>query len=188
MIEFPNDPVASANRLRDCYACGMQSLKFSPTNLILMENCEEKLKQFMKEQDVRAEHLHFEKSVHTVEDACREAKAAPEDLVKTICLLTKDGKMIGALVLGSDRASTGRIAKALNIEKPRVATPEEAEKTGYLVGGMPPFGYKAIFLIDSKVMEKKLVYAGGGTPNALVRIAPEEVKRINNGLIVRIRK
>ena len=154
-----------------------------------MEDYEEKLKRFMKKNDIHGEHLHFEKIVHTVEDACREANAKPDDFVKTICMIAHDGKVIGALVLGSYRASTERVAKALNIERPHVATPEEAlEKTGYLVGGTPAFGYEATFLIDPKVMEKEVVYVGGGTPNSLVRINPKEVQRINNGIIVRVRK
>lgn len=154
-----------------------------------MSRYEEKLKKFLQEKNIQGERLHFEKSVHTVEDACRETNAQPDDFVKTICMIAKDGKVIGALVLGSDRASTERVAKALNIERPQIATPEKAlEKTGYLVGGTPPFGYKATFLIDTKVMEKDIVYVGGGTPNALVKISPKEVKRINQGIIVRVRK
>ncbi len=150
---------------------------------------EEKLKKWMKENHVNAEHLHFENSVHTVEDACREAKAQPDDFVKTICMVTNDRKAIGALVLGSYRASTERAAKILNIERPHVATPEEAlEKTGYIVGGTPPFGYEATFLIDTKVLEKSIVYVGGGTPNALVKISTKELQKANGGEIVRVRK
>lgn len=154
-----------------------------------MNEYEEKLRKFLQENKINAEHLHFEKTVHTVEDACREAHAQPDDFVKTICMIAKDEKIICALVLGSDRASTERVAKALNIERPQVATPEQAlEKTGYLVGGTPPFGYEATFLIDERVMEKDVVYVGGGTPNALVRISPKEVQRINHGIIARVRK
>ena len=154
-----------------------------------MDEYEEKLKAFLHDNNVNAKHLHFEESVHTVEDACREANAQPDDFVKTICMIAGDGKVIGALVLGSERASTERVTKALNIERPQVATPEQAlEKTGYLVGGTPPFGYEATFVIDERVMEKDVVYVDGGTPNALVRISPKEVQRINEGVIARVQK
>ncbi len=176
---------------------------------MLMNNYEENLKEFLHENKVKGELLFFEKSVHTVEDACREVNrltpccmtplasadlasnecAQPDDFVKTICMIADDGKVIGAIVLGSCRASTERVAKALNIERPQVATPEQAtEKTGYLVGGTPPFGYEATFLIDPKVMKKEIVYAGGGTPNALLKIGPKEIQRINHAVIARIRK
>ncbi len=154
-----------------------------------MNQYEEKLKNWISENHIKADHLHFENSVHTVEEACQQADAQPDDFVKTICMITANNKMLGAIVLGSDRASTERVSKALNIERPRVATPEEAlEKTGYIIGGTPPFGYEATFLIDPKVMEKETVYAGGGTPNALIKINTKELQKANNGQVVKIRK
>jgi Cys-tRNA(Pro)/Cys-tRNA(Cys) deacylase len=155
----------------------------------MMKEYEEKLRKFLQKNNVKGEQLHFEKSVHTVADACAETDAKPDDFVKTICMITNNGKIVAAMVLGSYRASTKRVAKALDMEIPSVATPEQAlEKTGYLVGGTPPFGYEATFLIDPKIMEKSIVYVGGGTPNALVKINPKEVQRINHGIIARVRK
>ncbi|MBI5413898.1 hypothetical protein HZA38_00070 [Candidatus Peregrinibacteria bacterium] len=154
-----------------------------------MNPYEEKLKKFLQENNIQAEHIHFDKTVHTVEDACREANAEPDDFIKTICMITGDNKTIGAIVLGSYRASTSRVAKELGIERPSVATPEQAlEKTGYLVGGTPPFGYDGIFLIDPLVLEKEVVYVGGGAPSALVKISTKELLKVNKGKIVRIRK
>jgi hypothetical protein len=71
----------------------------------------------------------------------------------------------------------------------RLETPAEIlEKTGYLCGGIPSFGYQAMFLIDPKVMERKIVFTGGGSENALVKIRTEELIRANQGTILRIRK
>ncbi len=154
-----------------------------------MNPYEEKLKKFISENNIQAEHNHFDKSVHTVEDACRETKAEPDDFIKTIVMVSKDNNIICALVLGSYRASTSRVAKALNIERPNIAIPEQVlEKTGYLVGGTPPFGYEAKFLIDPLILEKKFVYVGGGTPSALVKISTKELKKVCNGMVIRVRK
>ncbi len=154
-----------------------------------MNQYEEKLKKILQENKIEAEHIHFDETVHTVEDACRAANAEPDDFVKTICMLGAQDQVIGALVPGSYRASTSRVAKALGIERPSVATPEQAlEKTGYLVGGTPPFGYEGTFLIDPLIMEKAYVYVGGGAPSALVKISTKELKRVVNGEIARVRK
>ena len=148
---------------------------------------ESKLKQFIAEHHIAAEHIHFENTTRTVEDACREANCKPDDIVKSICIAGE--QTIIALVLGSQRASTERVAKALGIERPDIATPEQVlEKTGYLAGGVPPFGYPAVFLIDPTVMEKDIMFAGGGTPNAIIRISAEEIIKVNGGMIVRVRK
>jgi Cys-tRNA(Pro)/Cys-tRNA(Cys) deacylase len=154
-----------------------------------MNEYEEKLKIFMRGHGVGGQHLSFKQSCHTVEEAASAASASREDFVKNICMVDARGNLIVAIVKGEDRASTSRIGKALNIDRPRVATPEEIlEKSGYPCGGVPSFGYKATFLIDPKVMMKETLYTSGGSENSLVKISSMELQRVNNGRIVRIRK
>ena len=154
-----------------------------------MNEYEEKLKAHMRRDNVGGEHLSFGKSCHTVKEAARAANADIEDFVKNICMIDAQGSFIVAIVKGEDRVSTSRIGEALNIDRPRVATPGEIlEKTGYPCGGVPSFGYKATFLIDPKVMMRDAVYTSGGSENSLVKISSVELQRANNGRIVRIRR
>jgi len=154
-----------------------------------MNESEEKLKAFLQENRIHAEHLSFKESCHSVEEAAKAANASREDFVKNICMVKANGSIIVAIVKGEDRANTFKIAKLLGIERPRIAEPAEIlEKTGYPCGGVPSFGFKAKFLIDPKVMEKEIVYSGGGSEKSLIRISPKEIQRANNGQIVRMRK
>ena len=147
------------------------------------------LKAFMQKNKIQGECLTFDKSCHSVEEAAQALHGSPEDFVKSICMVDENGSLIVAIVKGEDRASTSRVAKALQRERPSIASPEEVlEKTGYPVGGVPPFGFEALFLIDPKVMEADIVYGGGGSENSLVKISPQELQRANNGIIVRVRK
>jgi len=157
--------------------------------VIIMNEYEEKLKQYIRQQRIKAEHLSFTHSCHSVEEAAQTANANSDDFVKNICLIDGDNNLIVAIVKGEDRVSTTNVGKALNIETPRIARPEEILiKTGYPCGGTPSFGYGAIFLIDPRVMEKEVVYSGGGSENSLVKIASVELQKANNGKIVRIGK
>src|SRR3989344_8002158 len=133
---------------------------------------EEKLKKYLKDNNIKAEHITFNSSCHSVEEAAKAANANTDDFVKNICMIDSNGNLIIAIVKGEDRASTSRVEKALNIERPIVATPEEIlKKTGYPCGGTPSFSYNAKFLIDPKVMKKEQVYTGGGSENSLVKIS-----------------
>jgi|LSQX01.1.fsa_nt_gb ribosomal-protein-alanine N-acetyltransferase len=150
---------------------------------------EAKLKGYMAEKHMKAEHLHLEKTCHSVQEAAEAVGASPEDLVKNICLIDEHGALIVAIVKGEDRVSTSRVSKALNIERPRTATEEEIlQKTGYPCGGVPSFGYEARFVIDPKVMEKDQIYSGGGSEYALVKLSSQELIKINHGVIVRARR
>ncbi|MBS3169260.1 YbaK/EbsC family protein [Candidatus Woesearchaeota archaeon] len=154
-----------------------------------MSRYEDKLKWYIDENNIKAEHLSFKQSCHSVEEAALTANANSDDFVKNICLITSSDNLVVAIVKGEDRVSTTNVAKALNSEKIRVATPEEIlQRTGYPCGGTPSFGYPAMFLIDPRVMEKEMVYSGGGSENSLIKIAAEELQKANNGRIVRIRK
>src|SRR5207247_3929718 len=56
----------------------------------------------------------------------------PQELVKNMCLLDREGRLITAIVKGEDRVSVSRIAKMLQREGLRLATPAEIlETTGY---------------------------------------------------------
>jgi len=153
-----------------------------------MSQYEEKLRTYIKEHEIDAELLTFDQSTHSVADAAAAVGAEPEDFVKSIAMIGPDNQLIVAIVKGEHRASTSRVSKALKIERPRIAQPDEAlEKSGYPVGGTPAFGYEAIFLIDPKVMEKEKVYSGGGSERALTLMSPEEMKRANGAKLARVR-
>ncbi len=150
---------------------------------------EEKLKTFLQTNNIQGEHLSFDQSCHSVEEAAQAANASPRDFVKNICLIDGSENIIVAIVKGEDRVSTSRVGEALGIARPRTATPEEIlEKTGYPCGGTPSFGYPATFLIDPRVMEMETVYTGGGSENSLVKISPQEIQKVNQGQVVRVRK
>ena len=150
--------------------------------------CEDTLRDFIRERGIAAEHLRFEQSCHSVAEAASAARAREEDFVKSICLIDGENRLIVAVVKGEHRVSRGRVGKALGVQRPRLAEAAEIlERTGYPCGGTPPFGFEGLFLIDPKVVEMETVYAGGGSDRSLVRIAPGEMLRANQGLVVRIR-
>lgn len=154
-----------------------------------MDQFEEKLKQFIENNSIDAQHYSFSESCHSVEDAAKAVGAQIDDFVKNICLIDEENRVIVAIVKGEGRVSTSRVGKALDIQRPRIATQEEIlEKTGYPCGGTPSFGFDGVFVVDEKVMEQSIVYTGGGSQQSLVKISPKELLLANNGLVTRIRK
>jgi len=148
----------------------------------------EKLRAYIKENSIDAEVLTFNQSTHSVAEAAEAVGAEPSHFVKSICMIGPDEQLIIAIVKGEHRASTSRVAKALGIPRPRIATPEEVlEKSGYPAGGVPAFGYDAKFLMDPKVLEMEKVYSGGGSERALTLMTPREMQRANDAIIAKVR-
>ena len=77
-----------------------------------MKEHEQKIKEYMLSSEVLAEHLTFDQSCHSVEEAALAAGVLVSDLVKNVCLVSEDGDFIVAIVKGETRVSTSKVAKA----------------------------------------------------------------------------
>jgi len=155
----------------------------------MSSTCQERLRSYMSTHGIRGDHLVFPVSCHSVAEAAAAAGVRPADFVKSICMVTPSGELVVAVVKGEDRADRRRLGRLLGEKPPRLATPEEIlAATGYPCGGTPPFGFPARYVIDERVLEQDVVYAGGGSATALVRIAPAEMQRANGGIVAPIRK
>lgn len=148
-----------------------------------------KVKEYINSQGIAAQHFILKESCHSVEDAAKAMNASQSEFVKNICMIDEKDRLIIVIVKGEDRASTSRVSKALNIARPRLADEKEIlVHTGFPAGGVPSFGFSALFLVDPKVTEREYIYTGGGTPHSLVRIGIEDLLRVNKGMVVRVRK
>jgi Cys-tRNA(Pro)/Cys-tRNA(Cys) deacylase len=150
---------------------------------------EERLSNTIQEKGIHGELRVYSQSCHSVAEAARAAGVTHADFVKNVCMVSEDGALIVAIVNGEDWASTSRVAKLLGAGNVRIASPEEIlERTGYPCGGTPSFGYEACFLVDDKVPAMAVVYTGGGSERALVKIDPHDLIAANGAQIARIRR
>ena len=116
---------------------------------------EQRLSAYLQEQHIQAEHLSFDQPCHSVAEAARAVDASPQELVKNICLLDSDGQLITAIVKGEDRVSVSRIAKTLQKEGLRLATPAEiSEKRRHFC--QIPFRINVKMIVFSILVRKQM--------------------------------
>jgi Cys-tRNA(Pro)/Cys-tRNA(Cys) deacylase len=149
---------------------------------------ESKLKKFISANQIKAEQVILSHISHTVADAAVALKCQEDDIIKSVVFVSGPRTVVG-IVLGNCRASSATLMRHIGLEQLDVATPEQVlERTGYPVGGVPPLGFEAQFYMDELVMAKPFVYSGGGSPRAILKIAPEEIVRVTAAEVLRIRK
>ena len=56
-------------------------------------------------------------------------------------------------------------------------------KTGFAIGGVPPLGHAEplMTLIDESLDAFATIWAAAGTPNAVFRLTPADLKRLTGG-------
>ena len=97
------------------------------------------------------------------------------------------GDPVVALVSGADRVDEASLAAALGVRSVRRATASEVrERTGYVIGGVPPFGHAAgtLVLVDRGLLAHEVVWAAAGLPDAVFPIRPADLARLSGARAV----
>ncbi len=121
----------------------------------------------------------FPEGTRTAEDAARAVGCAVGQIVKSLVFMA-DGRPVLALTSGANRVDTAKLAALVGAREVRRATPEEARAaTGFAVGGTPPFGHPEPIrtFLDPDLLRHEEVWAAAGTPDAVFRTTPQELKR-----------
>jgi Cys-tRNA(Pro)/Cys-tRNA(Cys) deacylase len=110
----------------------------------------------------------------------------PERLFKT--LVTEiDGQPAVAIVPVNGQLVLKALAAAAGGKRARMAVTEDAERwTGYVAGGISPFGQKRRlpFFVDSMIASHDTVYVSGGRRGLQVELAPGDLIALQAAQIV----
>lgn len=104
---------------------------------------------------------------------------SPGRVLKTL-MAKLDGKPVCAIIPSDHELSMKKLAAALGGKSAQMMAPAEAERlSGYVVGGISPFGQKRILptAIEAGALAHDLVYLNGGQRGLQVRMAPAEAVR-----------
>ncbi len=148
---------------------------------------EEKLRKFIEDDNVKAEQIFFENLVdhkENVLNTIKEKNINFHDIVKTVIFIDLDNKIeygnaVIAIVPAESRVDKDKLKKICNL-RIKIASPDEVLiLTSYPAGGVPPFGFKGNFFIEETLLDKDIVYAGGGSIMTLVKTSIKEIIKAN---------
>jgi Cys-tRNA(Pro) deacylase len=139
------------------------------------------LQQFLDENEITATILSLPTHTATVADAAAALGVDADQIIKSLVFLV-DQEPLLVINNGTARVDRRKVAAALGVGRKKVkfASPEQAlAVTGYAVGAMPPFGHRTPLrtLVDRAVTSLAVVYGGGGSVDAMMRLAPGELIR-----------
>jgi Cys-tRNA(Pro) deacylase len=154
-----------------------------------IELSREKLEIYLRKERVTARILTFKNHTITVEDAEKRLGVDRRRIIKSMLFVDeKDVPMFG-IVTGDRKVSEKKLMTVFGALRVKIARPSTVKSlTGYEVGALPPVGHKMKIrtVIDPKVMAFEKVHGGGGATNALLEIAPRDIRRLTNAEVVDI--
>lgn len=112
----------------------------------------------------------------------------PDQVLKTLMVLA-DGKPACAVIPSDREVSMKKLAAALGAKSASMMKPPEAERlTGFKVGGISPLGgRKAVpTVIEEEAQLYDLVFVNGGGRGVQVKLTPDDLARVSQGVFAPI--
>ncbi len=136
---------------------------------------------------IHVEIQEFGESTRTAEEAAQAVGATVGQIVKSLVFLAGTQPIL-ALVSGANRVDGAKLAAAAGAPIKRVDAEAVRLATGYAIGGVPPIGHTTSLptYFDRDLLHYAVVWAAAGTPNAVFRIAPEDLLRVSGATMVEL--
>jgi prolyl-tRNA editing enzyme YbaK/EbsC (Cys-tRNA(Pro) deacylase) len=135
----------------------------------------------------------FDESTHTAEEAAAAVGCELGQIVKSLVFVTQDEQgvpeAILCLVSGPNRVDLARLAAVTGEPEIRRASAAEArELTGFVIGGIPPFGHgRALRVVmDPDLGRYPVVWAAAGTQTAVFPVPPATLRMLSNANVAPI--
>jgi Cys-tRNA(Pro) deacylase len=127
-----------------------------------------------------AVHLYDYEERGGAPHAAASLRLPEHEVIKTLVMHTETGRQLLVLMHGDQRVSSKRLARALGARRIRASSPEAAlEATGYVVGGISPFGTRTRLPIyaETSIFDLPRIFINGGRRGMLLEIAPQALRQ-----------
>ena len=150
------------------------------------------LEAYLTEHDIMAEVIRLEDPTPTVETAAEAVGVSPDQIVKSLLFLIEEHPVL-VIATGLGRIDRRQLAKhfGINRRKTHFADADTVlSLTGFPVGAVPPIGHRTPLdvLVDPAVMAHCVVFGGGGSVSALLRLDPQLILMHNRAKVVPLQK
>lgn len=140
-----------------------------------------RVSSYLREAGAEARIEEFEEGTPTAADAAAAVGCELGQIVKSLVLMC-DSRAVVALVPGDRKADPAKVALAVGAGSARVASAAEVERaTGFTPGAVGPFALSRVetVLLDRTLLRHPIVWAGAGSPQHVVGLAPIELARLS---------
>ena len=136
--------------------------------------------------------IEHAESTRTAQEAAERAGCELGQIVKSLIFRGKtSGKPILVLTSGANRVDEKRIAAYA--DEPIARADADADfvraATGFAIGGVPPIGHaqKMETYLDEDFLQHQTIWAAAGTPNAIFELRTEDLQKMTDGKVARVK-
>jgi prolyl-tRNA editing enzyme YbaK/EbsC (Cys-tRNA(Pro) deacylase) len=137
-----------------------------------------RVSEYLSKSGAKYELREFDESTRNSALAAQALGCSVAEIAKSVVFVGEKTAVV--IISGDKRVDGAKLAKVMGAEL-RVATADEVrERTGFPVGGVPPFphGEGIVVLVDASLTRFGRVWAAAGTPNSVFEIGTPDLLRL----------
>ncbi|WP_342511490.1 YbaK/EbsC family protein [Sporosarcina sp. FSL K6-1522] len=129
-------------------------------------------------------------SARTAQEAADALGCEVAQIAKSIIFRLKStNEPLLVVASGINRINEKLIARTLEDKLGKADADFVREKTGFVIGGVPPLGHKEPVhtLIDEDLFQYDTIWAAAGHPKAVFQLTPHELESMTKGQVVAVK-
>ncbi len=150
----------------------------------------QKVQQALQAHNLSCEVVQMTDTTRSASDAARAVGCQVGQIVKSLIFEGQQSHQpILVAASGANRVNEGAIEQSVS-EPIKMAKPDYVRQmTGFAIGGVPPVGHDRplkIF-IDKDLLQYDEIWAAAGTPHAVFKLTPDDLKTITAGTVISVK-
>ncbi len=131
----------------------------------------------------RFQVLEFEQSTRSAVDAATAIGCKVKQIAKSLVFRSGKNEPLLIIVSGDNRVDEQKIHNILGEDVFRADADFVKASSGFSIGGVPPVGHRQPprILLDQDLQQLEVIWAAGGTPNAVFRLSPGQLLDLTQG-------
>ena len=143
-----------------------------------------KVQQALAEVGLDLNVVEMPQTTRTAVQAAEAVGCEVAQIAKSIIFRAGERHVL-VVTSGANRVDTAKVEALLGEPLGKADAAFVRERTGYVIGGVPPLGHahEPVVYLDEDLMGYDTVWAAAGTPHALFRLTPDELRRACGGAL-----
>jgi prolyl-tRNA editing enzyme YbaK/EbsC (Cys-tRNA(Pro) deacylase) len=134
--------------------------------------------------------IEMDRTTRSAADAAAAVGCTVGQIVKSLVFKAEtSGHAVLVLTSGANRVDESLLARALAEPAVKADADFVRRASGFAIGGVPPLSHAEpmVVFVDEDLLAHTTLWAAAGTPQAVFRLTPQELRTITNGRVIRVK-
>jgi Cys-tRNA(Pro) deacylase len=150
-----------------------------------------KVQGVLHERGFSNQIIELEATARSAEEAAQAVGVEVGQIAKSLIFKTRQTHQpVLVIASGANRVDEKKVGHLLGEKIEKADADFVREHTGFAIGGIPPVGHVQALktLIDEDLVRFEVIWAAGGTPNALFKLSGSELVTLTRGEVAEVKK